>query len=76
MKWPFSEKKSYIGSAAFVISAFAVCAILLSFLSATGFLVGFDVMSKLPQLLLISVLCALVELIPIGEFAINCLISS
>ena len=37
---------------------------------------GFDVMSKLPQLLLISVLCALVELIPIGEFAINCLISS
>lgn len=28
---------------------------------------GFDVLSKLPQLLLISVLCALVELVPIGS---------
>ena len=68
MKWPFSEKKSLIGSAAFVVGAFAVCSSLLYYLSATGAMVGFDVATKLPQLLLISVLCALVELIPIGEF--------
>jgi predicted PurR-regulated permease PerM len=52
-----------------VFSAFAVCTVLLSYLSATGCLVGFDVLSKIPQLLLISVLCALVELVPIGELA-------
>jgi dolichol kinase len=75
LKWPFSEKKSYVGSAAFVVSAFAVCAVLLSYLSATGCLVGFDVLSKLPQLLLISVLCALVELVPIGELAAKSSIS-
>ena len=67
LKWPFSEKKSYAGSAAFVVGAFTVCAILLSLLSATGSLAGFDVASKLPHLLLISVICALVELIPIGQ---------
>jgi hypothetical protein len=75
LKWPFSEKKSYVGSAAFVVSAFAVCAVLLSYLSATGCLVGFDVLSKLPQLLLISVLCALVELVPVGELAAKSSIS-
>jgi hypothetical protein len=68
-KWPFSEKKSYIGSAAFVVGAFVVCAVLLSYLSANGLMIGFDVVKKLPQLLVISILCALVELIPIGMYS-------
>ena len=73
-KWPFSEKKSYIGSAAFVVGAFVVCAVMLSYLSASGFIVGFDVVKKLPQLLLISILCALVELIPIGRWRYSSLL--
>mmetsp|Transcript_32283 Transcript_32283/g.30778 ORF Transcript_32283/g.30778 Transcript_32283/m.30778 type:complete len:301 (-) Transcript_32283:582-1484(-) len=67
VKWPFSDKKSYVGSAAFVIGAFSVCTALLSLLSATGSLGGLDVASKLPQLFLISVVCALVELIPVWD---------
>ena len=67
-KWPFSEKKSYIGSAAFVVGAFVVCATLLSYLSANGFMPGFDVVKKLPELFVISVICALVELIPVGRW--------
>ena len=67
VKWPFSEKKSYAGSAAFVVGAFIVCTGLLSLLSFTGSLEGLNVASKLPQILLISVICALVELIPIGK---------
>lgn len=70
IKWPFSEKKSYAGSAAFVAGAFTTSTVLLAFLSVTGSLVGINVMNLLPQLLLISILCALVELVPIGEFTL------
>lgn len=45
-----------------------MCAVLLSYLSANGFMPGFDVVKKLPELFVISILCALVELIPVGRW--------
>ena len=45
-----------------------MCATLLSYLSANGFMPGFDVVKKLPELFVISVICALVELIPVGRW--------
>ena len=45
-----------------------MCATLLSYLSANGMMPGFDVVKKLPALFVISVLCALVELIPVGRW--------
>jgi len=66
VKWPFSTSKSYAGSAAFVVGAFAVSAGVLSLLSATGCL-SLDVAAYLPQLLAISVACAAVELVPISD---------
>ena len=67
VKWPFSASKSYVGSAAFVIGAFTMSSALLSYLNIMG-CVEFDVNVKWPQLLLISVLCAIIELIPVGTY--------
>jgi phytol kinase len=66
VKWPFSTSKSYAGSAAFVVGAFAVSTGVLSLLSATGCM-SLDVAAYLPQLLAISVVCAAVELVPISD---------
>lgn len=66
VKWPFSEKKSFIGSAGFVIGAFLGSAALLQLLVLTNHL-SLDVTLSLPKLLLISVACALTELVPIGD---------
>ena len=57
-------------SAAFVFGPFTASAGLLSFLSLTGCL-AMDVQARLPELLVISVLCALVELVPIGKAEAN-----
>jgi dolichol kinase len=65
-KWPFSKTKSYVGSLAFVAGAFAVSAAVLAWFRATGCL-EFDVMAHLSQLLLTSVICAAVELVPLGR---------
>ncbi len=66
VKWPFSKSKSYIGTLAFITFAFTVSVGMLSLFTFTGSL-DIDVMNKLPQILLISVLCALIELIPVGD---------
>jgi phytol kinase len=66
VKWPFSASKSYAGSLAFVVGAFGASVGVLSLLSATGCLT-LSVGSYLPQLVLISIVCALVELVPIGD---------
>lgn len=66
VKWPFSASKSYAGSLAFVVGAFVVSTGVLSLLSATGCL-SMNVGGYLPQLLFISVACALVELVPVWD---------
>jgi dolichol kinase len=66
VKWPFSSSKSIAGSAAFVVGAFTVSTALLLLLNTTGCM-SFDATSKWPQLFLVSVLCALVELVPLGK---------
>ena len=65
-KWFLNESKSYVGSAAFVVSAFTVTCAIMALYHATGFL-GVDVVTQWPTVLLISVLCALVEVLPLGE---------
>ena len=68
LKWPFSDKKSYIGSLAFVGGAFLVSVFLLFLYHSTG-VSTFNVLtaSNFQILLFISVLCAAVELIPLGD---------
>lgn len=65
-KWPFSVNKSYIGSLSFVIGGFLVSAGVLQLLSVSGSL-NLDVVANLPQLLLVSIICAATELVPIGD---------
>jgi hypothetical protein len=65
-KWPFSDRKSYVGSLAFVVGAFTVCSAVLALFVGTGCL-ELDLVANLPALLLISIICALVELLPIGK---------
>lgn len=65
-KWFFSQKKSYAGSAGFVVSAFSVTCAVMALFHATGFL-SVDVAVQWPTVLLISVLCAIVEVLPLGE---------
>lgn len=68
LKWPFSEKKSYAGSLAFVGGAFLTSFLLLFLYHATG-VSTFDILtgSNLQILLLISILCAAVELVPLAD---------
>lgn len=68
IKWPFSDRKSYVGSLAFVLGAFTISFFLLYLYYATG-VSGFNILtaSNLQILLLISILCATTELIPIGD---------
>ena len=66
-KWPFAAKKSVEGSLAFVLSAFVVTCGLLALYHATGFLPSTDVSQKWPVVLGISILCAAIELLPVGE---------
>ena len=62
IKWPFSESKSIAGTLGFVISAFLVSCGLLSLYTATGCL-SVNVSEQWPKILLISVLCAMVEVL-------------
>ena len=68
LKWPFSEKKSYVGSLAFVLGAFLISFFLLYLYHATG-VSSFNILtpSNIQILLLISLLSAAVELIPLGD---------
>ena len=66
VKWPFSKSKSIAGSLGFVAGAFVVTCGLLVLYTATGCL-SIDIGEVFPQVLLVSVICALVELLPIGE---------
>jgi dolichol kinase len=67
-KWSFNPDKSYAGSAGFVVAAFVVTSLILALFSHTGVLtVPLDVGAALPRLLLISVLCAAVEVVPFLE---------
>ena len=72
LKWPFSNKKSYIGSLAFVLGAFTISFFLLFLYNTTG-VSNFNILtgSNLQYLLLISILCATIELIPIGDDNVN-----
>ena len=63
-KWPFSDKKSYVGSFTFFVSAFLSSCLLLQWLVYTGCLTGFSVAGSLLPLLFISFVCTLVELLP------------
>lgn len=63
VKWFFDRNKSYAGTLAFISGAFLASCVLLQWLVFTGCL-SFDVTGHLLQLFLISVLCALVELVP------------
>ena len=68
LKWPIAGgKKSVAGSVAFVLSAFVVTSGLLGLYHATGFLPSVDIAERWPTVLLISLICAAVELLPLGE---------
>lgn len=71
VKWPFSPKKSLLGTTAFVVGGFAVSAALLLLLQVTGCQSAVDLLGApqvpLAKLLLISIVCAGVELFPVGE---------
>ena len=62
VKWPFSKSKSIAGTIGFVVSAFLVSCGLLSLYTATGY-VSVNLNEQWPQVLLISVLCAMVEVL-------------
>lgn len=68
VKWPFSRSKSLAGSAAFVMGGWVVSGLLLLWLQVTGCQTAVDLLQHplepLLKLLLISVLCAAVELLP------------
>jgi len=68
-KWPFSDgQKSLVGTVAFAVSAFALTLGMVSWLIATGALsssLTFDIM--LERILAISCICALVEVLPVGD---------
>jgi dolichol kinase len=65
-KWPFSDHKSYMGSLAFVLGSFAACTGILALFAETGVL-QLDVAAALPRILLISIICAVVELSDIAD---------
>lgn len=66
LKWPFSERKSYVGTAAFAVCGFLVSVGLMAWFNWWG-LVPALTQEKVVRVGLISVLCALVELVPLGD---------
>lgn len=69
-KWAFNKDKSVAGSAAFVAGAMLGSFGLISWLTALGVmdpLVGLSTTGLIGRLLVISILCAAVELIPAGD---------
>ena len=68
-KWPWSQSKSYVGSAAFVVAGFVVSMALLLWFAHFGALdLGARPLKELAlRVLLISVGCAAVELVPIAD---------
>ena len=67
-KWPFSENKSIVGSAAFVLASTLTSITLVAWMSYTGCLTLLLPMSELaPRIAVISLACAGVELVPIGD---------
>ena len=67
-KWPFAfaERKSVEGSLAFAGSAFVACLATLKVFYLAG-MTTMTATSAAPALLAISVLCAIVELLPLGD---------
>ena len=67
-KWPFAfaERKSVEGSLAFAGSAFVACLGTLKLFYLAG-MTTLTVASAAPALLAISILCAIVELLPLGD---------
>ena len=61
IKWPFSTSKSYIGTLAFVLSAFIASCGVLIFYNHTGS-INVDIIHAWPKVLLISLICGTVEL--------------
>lgn len=68
-KWPFNKDKSVAGSTAFVVGALLGSFALISWLTSFGVTspLEFSALRLMGRLLLISVLCAGVELIPGGD---------
>ena len=62
VKWPFSESKSIAGTLGFMVSAFIVSCGLLSLYTATGCM-SVNVSESWPQILLVSVICGMVEVL-------------
>ena len=60
-KWPFSSSKSYIGTLAFILSAFIASCGVLYFYNYTGS-INIDILQVWPKILLISLICGTVEL--------------
>ena len=76
-KWPFNPQKSIIGSAAFFISAVVVSLLLISWFNLFGLLPpNLSILEVLPRILLISGLCAFIELIPLTDDNITVPISA
>jgi dolichol kinase len=73
VKWPFSKSKSYVGSLAFVIGGWIASVLILALMNSTGSLTLASGMSVdvIVRLLLISILCAAVELIAFGDDNVN-----
>jgi dolichol kinase len=70
VKWPFSQNKSIAGTAAFVAGAWVASACLVGLLSVCGCLAfgpSVSVADIAVRLMVISAVCAAVELIPVGE---------
>lgn len=67
-KWFFSEKKSYVGTLAFIVGAFLSSYAFLTYFTATGFM-SFNVLDPhlIAVVFAITLLCAAVELIPLGD---------
>lgn len=64
-KWPFNPSKSIAGTTGFVVAATIVTYGLLLLYHHTGcFNTSLDVSLLLPKVLLISILCSIVELLP------------
>lgn len=67
-KWAFAPDKSVAGTAGFVGAATVVTTVLVMLFSATGSISpALELSEVLPKVLLISVFCGLVELIPVWD---------
>lgn len=69
-KWPFSSTKSYAGTGAFVVSGFLVSVGLIAWFHFWG-LVPALTLGVVGRVGVISVLCAIVELVPWGDDNVN-----